>query len=400
MGAHFSVLSEFHTMIKSMLSLPGLNRPPAHWGARLRLALAVTFVVIGASGTCSQLLAQTSDDWHTGKRLDRFNQTPVSASWTDTPLRNVLTSFSETQRVGVFLDRRIDPSKLVNIAANGVSPERFLWEIAGTKRIGVCRVADIYFFGPPKTAAYLPTIWEQMETQSSRQRRTFKVQWERKTPLNTSSVVVVKQLLEQLASEHQFKIENPEAIPHDVWAQFKLPPTSLGGRVGIILAGFDKWFERSKDGTSIRIVDFPTIKTASLKTETLVDSQAMSKRMKDEFPKLKITATSKRFTASGAPLEIARLRREMVNLQTVKAVALDAKRFNLNTQAPRGSILATVAQQLNKKLKFTPEIQPMLQAEIQLEIKDATLNQLLDETLKGTELKYELTDTELVISAK
>ena len=400
MGAHFSVLSEIHTMVKSMLSLPGLNRSSAHGWSRLRLALAVTFVVIGSSGTCSQLLAQANDDWHTGNRLDRFNQTPVSASWTDTPLRNVLSSFSETQKVGVFLDRRIDPSQLVNIAAQNVSPERFLWKIAGTQTIGVCRVGDIYFFGPPETAACLPTIWKQMESQSGRQRRTFKVQWERKTPLSTSSVVVVKQLLEQLASEHQFEIENPEAIPHDVWAQVKLPPTSLGSRVGIILADFGKWFERSKDGTSIRIVDFPKIKTASLKTESLADPRAMSKKMKAEFPELKITGTSKRLTASGAPLEIAKLRRALVNSQTVKAVALSANRFNLNTQAPRGSILATVAQQLNKKLKFAPEVGQILQTEIQLQIKDATLNQLLDETLKGTELKYELTDTELVISGK
>jgi len=298
------------------------------------------------------------------------------------------------------MDRRIDPSQLVNIAAKNVSPERFLWEIAGTQKIGVCRVTDIYFFGPPKTTACLPTVWEQMEDQSARRRRTYQVRWERKAPLTSSSVVIIKQLLEQLANEHHFQIENPEAIPHDVWAPLKLPPTSLGGRVGIILAGFDKWFERSKDGTTIRIVAFPAIKTASLRTETLADPRAISKRMKAEFPELKITGTSKRLSASGAPLEIAKLRRALVNSQTVKAVALHANRFNLNTQAPRGSILATVAHQLNKKLKFAPEAQPIMQAEIQLQIKDATLNQLLDETLKGTELKYEITDTALVISGK
>jgi len=361
---------------------------------------AVVFVIIGASGTCSRLVAQSNDDWHTGKRLDRFNQAPVSASWADAPLRDVLGSFSASQKVGIFLDRRIDPSQLVNIAAKNVSPERFLWKIAGTQGIGVCRLADIYFFGPPQTTACLPTIWEQMERQSARQRRTYQVKWERKAPLASSSVVIIKPLLEQLANEHHFQIENPEAIPHDVWAPLKLPRTSLGGRVGIILAGFDKWFERSKDGTSIRIVDFPAIKTASLKTETLADPRAISKRMKVEFPELKITGTSKRLSASGAPLEIAKLRRALVNSQTVKAVALDANRFNLNTQAPRGSILATIAHQLSKKLKFTPEFQPMMQAEIQLQVKDATLDQLLDETLKGTELRYEMTDTELVISGK
>ena len=387
-------------MIKSMLSPLGLIQFRSGWRLNLDLALAITFVVIGAFGTSSELLAQANDDWHTGKRLDRFNQTPVSASWTDTPLRTVLNSFSESQKVGIFLDRRIDPSSLINITANDVSPERFLWKISESQRIGVCRVDDIYFFGPPKTAAYLPTIWEQMESQSSKQRRAFEVQWEKKSPLSTPQIVVVKQLLEQLASDNQFKIENPEAIPHDVWAQVKLPPTTLGGRVGLILAGFDQWFERSKDGTSIRIIDFPKIANASLSTESLADPRAVAKKMKLEFPELKISGNSKRLNASGAPLEIAKLRRVLVNSQTVEAVPTQVKRFNLSTQAPRGSILATVAQQLGKKLKYAPEIQTILQTEIELEVKDATLNQLLEQTLKGTELKYEMNDEELVISAK
>jgi len=402
MGDHFSASFQFPTTKKSMLSPLGYNpfRTRSGLGLRLAMMLAVTFVVIGPSGTCFGLITQVNNDWHTGKRLDRFNQTSVSGSWTDTPIRDALNSFSKSQKVGLFLDRRIDPSKLVNIAASNISPEGFLWQIAESQQIGVCRVADLYFFGPPKTAACLPTIWGQMESQSGRQRRTFEVQWEKKSPLRTSSVVVVKQLLEQLATEHQFKIENPEVIPHDVWAQFELPPTSLAGRVGIVLAGFDKWFERSKDGKSIRIIDFPKIEIASLKIESLADPRATSEEMKLEFPELKITGTSKRLTASGPPLQIARLRRALIKSQSVEAAAPDAIRFKLNTQAPRGSILATVAHQLNKKLKFSPEIQQMMQAEIQIQIKDATLNQLLDETLKGTELKYELTDTELVISAK
>lgn len=364
------------------------------------LVCLVTFVVIGAIGIASDANGQSIVDWHTGKRLERFNQTPVSGSWTQTPLRDVLNRFSNSQKVGIFLDRRIDPTTPINIAANNVSPERFLWDIADSQGLGVCRVGDLYFFGAPTTAASLPTLWDQMESQSERQRRNFKVQWKGKAPLTTPPVVVVKDLLQQLANQHQFEIENPEAIPHDVWAKFELPQTSLGGRVGIIVVGFGKWFERSADGKTIKIIDFPTVETALLKTETLPQPRAVAKQMKAKFPDLKIAGSTKRLTASGPPLEVARLRQALVKLQTVTAVAPESNRFNLNTQAPRGSILATVANQLNKKLESPPEIQPILQTEIKLKLADATLTQVLDETLKGTDLKYEMTESELIISAK
>lgn len=364
-----------------------------------RSVLVIAFVAFGAFGTSTQLFAQSSNDWHTGKRLDRFNQTPISASWTDTPLRQVLNRFSESQHVATFLDRRVDPSSPVNIVARNLNPEHFIWEIADSQELGMCRVADFYFLGPPETAASLPTLWQEMESQSGRHRKTFKVQWERKSTLTTNSVVVVKQLLDQLADEHGFKIENPDAIAHDVWGQVGLPETSVAGRVGIILVGFGKWFERSKDGTTIKIIDFPSIKSASFRNETLSDPAATAKRMKPAFPDLKISGNKKRLTASGPPLEVARLRRKLAQSQTVEPVAPENNRFSLNTKAIRGKILATVARQLGLELKFTAQTQPQLEEEIELQVKDASLSQLLDETLKGTGLKYETTDSELIISS-
>ena len=387
---------------KSMLSPFGINPIQTRSASRRcrRLDPVIAFVVFVVFGTCSTLLAQSNNDWHTGKRLDRFNQTPISASWTDTPLRQVLNRFSESQHVGTFLDRRADPSSLVNIAAKNMSPEHFLWEIAESQELGMCRVADFYFFGPPEISAALPTIWQQMESESGRQRKTFKVQWERKSTLTTKPVVVVKQLLDRLATEHGFEVENPQAIPHDVWARVELPETSVAGRVGIVLVGFGKWFERSKDGTKIKIIDFPSIKTASFRTVTLSDPQATAKKMKPDFPDLKISGNKKRLTASGPPLEVARFRRQLAQAQTVKPVAPENNRFSLNTQAPRGSILVTVARQLNLELEFYGESKSLLEEEVQLKIKDATLSQLLDETLKGTDLKYETTDGKLKISTK
>lgn len=363
------------------------------------MVLAIVFAVSVAGGTSAQLAAQSINDWHTGKRLDRFNRTPISASWADASLKRILNRFSQSQRVAVFLDRRVDPSPTMNITAKNLGAEALLWKIADSQELGMCRVADFYYLGPPETAASLPTLWQQMKAESGRKRKSFEVNWERKSALTTKSVVVVKELLDQLASKHRFEIENPEAVAHDVWGQVELPETSVAGRVGIILVGFGKWFERSQDGKKIRIIDFPSVETADFRTESLQDPAAAAKKMKGLFPNLKISGNRKRLTASGPPLEVARLRRQLAQSKTIEQATSETKRFSLNTSASRGAILATVAKQLNLELKFSAQAQATLQQEIRLQIKDATLVELLDETLKGTELKYETTENELVISS-
>ena len=389
-------------MKKNMLSPPDAHPAklqfPGQWYHRL--VLMSTFVVFVAAGTNVRLFAQSNNDWHTGKRLDRFNQTPISASWADASLSRVLKRIAQSQQIATFLDRRVDPSSPVNVTGKNISPEALLWKIADSQKLGVCRIADFYYLGPPQTAARLSTLWQQMESESGRNRKAFEVKWERKSRLTTKPVVVVKQILDQLATEHGFRIENPEALAHDVWAQVDLPQTSVAGQVGIILVGFGKWFHRSEDGTTISIIDFPSIETASFKTETLSDPKETAKQIKPQFPDLKISATKKRLTASGPPLEVARLRRHVAQSRVIQPVASEDKRFSLNTSAPRGAVLATVAKQLNLKLNYAAETQALLQEEIRLQIKDASLSQLLDETLKGTQLKYETTETELLILSK
>lgn len=375
------------------------------------IVTAMTFVATGMSpavgqlvhpsDTQSQLILDSHTNWKIGSQLDRFTLATISASWTEAELRNRLISFANTQKAAIFVDRRIDPSQPINLTLNHVSPEQFLWAVAAKQGIGVCRIGDFYYFGPPETAASLPTVWKKMRSESSKQKRSYEIDWTQRQALKTTQVVNIKQLIEELAAANQFQISNPEKIPHDIWAEFELPKMSLDGRLAILLVGFDQFFSRSSDGKTIEIVDFEPVKRALYETAKIDTPRDVAKELKPKFPNLKITATKTRLSVSGPPLEVANLRATLIGRQSVQKVDLqDIAYEKVTARASRLAFLQKVAKQVGRQLIFDSELKPRLDEQINLELKKVSVFELLEATLEGSRLQYEISDTEIRISER
>lgn len=367
-------------------------------GCSLAGVLCETVAYSKQPTTKNSIQSAPSVDWLTGTKLDRFNQSSLSVSWAEAPLKARLKNYAKLKKTAIFLDRRVDPSLSMNLIANSVSPEQFLWAAADSQELGVCRVGDVYYFGPQKTTASLPTIWSSMTRETSRQKRAYKVDWSSKNQLTTDTIVEPKQLLEKIAKENNFVIENLDELPHDLWAKVQLPTMSLDGQVGIILVGFDKWFERSEDGKSIKIVDFEEVKVATLTVRRSInfpEPRKVADKLREEHPTLKISANKQRLSASGPPLELAKLKSTMVKMQVTQKVDPDLIRFNVTTTAARLTFLRTIAAQSEKKLVYDPSLQKQLEEVIALKLKNVSLTELLEASIEGTGLKHEMKSTEL-----
>lgn len=340
--------------------------------------------------------------WRTGKQLDDSNQLALSAWWTDAPIRDRITTFSIHQQFGCFLDRRIDPTLKINTGIDNGTTEQFLWRVAAQQGLGVCRLEDFYYFGPLPTAAKLPIAWNELKTETHQSRKSFKVAWNKQQAIQTTAIVQPKSLLQQLAADNHFEIQNLDALPHDVWSGFQLPPTTLEGRVAIILVGFDKWFTRSPDGTSIEIVDFPEILKGTTLFEGLDDARSAVKNLRRKNPELKISFKGKtRMSASGDPTDLARLRKEMVDAQIPRIDPNSISVFSLKkTRAPRIAILQRIAEQTKHPLTL-PSPQPRALLElVEIDVQDASLREIIQAVLKESNLKFDLAPGKLTISAK
>ena len=358
----------------------------------------VSIIAIATLGRVSAFGQAVSPDntnikWHTGRKLDQFNKLAISVWWKDAEIRDRVELFSQRQEIAVFLDRRIDPSTPVQLTIENCTKEQFLWALAKQSDLGICRIEDFYYFGPVKTAASLPTVLRQLR-QSTTAKKRSKVDWNDDQPLKTESVVEPKKILLQLAKANRFAIRNLDSVPHDLWAGIDLPNSSLNVRVGILLVGFGKTFQRNDDGDIITIVDFPELDSTEASFRDLDNALELSRKLRPKFPQLKISAKGKkRIDVSGPPTQVSAIGHLIVAAQRPIGVDGGESTFTLTTRAARGAVLATAAARSNIVLDFDKtnrQLVTSLNEPVEINAVNATLAELLQLALDGTNLKYEI----------
>ncbi len=92
------------------------------------------------------------------------------------------------------------------------------------------------------------------------------------------------------------------------------------------------------------------------------------------------------------------LRGETIRTTTTKP---SLKRFTLRvTQAPAAAIIDSISQQQKLVVRFDPGLATKLQSRVDLDLKEATLDELLKKTLEPLGLVYQLKDQQLTIAEK
>lgn len=337
-------------------------------------------------------------DWKTGRKILAANELAVSVSWSNAPIRSRLQSFSGTQKLAFFLDRRIDPSLKINTRIRNGTTEQFLWQLASEQGIGVCRIEDFYYFGPTDTTEKLPLAIEALKQESTTRGKAFRKQWSKRRPIQTTEIIQPKQLLSRLAIENGFSIDNLDALPHDVWSRIALPSTTLEGRVAIVLAGFNKWFVRSEDGTSIEIIDFPRIESMKISIPTSGNARVIVKNLKQQFPDRLLSAKGKtRLNVTGTPAQIATVWQKVVESQPPIRNPTGMTPFSLTVRALRINILEKIVADTDRKLIVPIPAPKTLTEPVDLKVVKVPLSELIDEVLKGTGLKFDMDDDTLTI---
>lgn len=344
-----------------------------------------------------QISTETATKWRTGDELEFHLRQPISVTFSAVPLRSRLVTLGQQQRVGIFVDRRLDPNLPITLAARDLTLEQLLWQIATKQQIGVCRLNDFYYFGPLETAASLPILWQQLTTETMTHKRNHAIDWSQRLPFVLPELTVPGEYLSEMGQRNRFEFMG-DPLPHDLWSAIELPSMTLDQQVALIGVGFGNWMQRSADGKQIRWIAFPKEASGKIAFKEIEGARKLLPELRQKFPDAKLSATERMLTVSGTAAELTAIRAVLVAKQRPRAVSSnDQRRYTLTTRASRGSILASVAQQLEKKLDFDPTDAELLQAEIQLSVKEVTLETLLEQTLDGSGLTYEIDSDRLRI---
>ena len=336
-------------------------------------------------------------DWLKGKELSDSANLAITAQLMGSPIRDRLLTFAEKERVGIFVDRRVDVSKRLNFGVTDLTRDQLLWKIADETDIGVCQIGDAYYFGPQEVAAILPVLLYELKKESARLKRNRDTpKWTDRAEISWARFSEPKKLVEALCAANSIELTNTNAIPHDLWPATSLPKLSLDQRLALLVLGFDGWIERSSRGNA-RIIPFPNPEKGTCEIKNVKAASAVARRLKAEFTDVRFSASGKTIKATGSINDLTAARKWIVDQQIPITGNPDNEVFDINTTAQRGSILSSLANQMGVRLSFAPEQRPILAESISIKMIQQPATEIIRKTLEGTGLKYRVDDSQLSI---
>lgn len=344
---------------------------------------------------------QESTEWASGKAFENAaRRASVSVFWEQAPLKSQLLALARNQRVAILLDRRVDPGRKIDWRSRDLNLEQFLWELGAEQELGVAQIGDLFYYGPRETALSLAQqnqLWARITADSTlppalRNRLIEPVRWNNSVPFDPVA------WLTRDAAAAGIEFVNPEQLPFDWWGPLDWPQMPRYQAYQLLLAGFGMGLELDSDALLIVPLKLPDKLTCEYSLEGL-DAAAV-KPLAEEFAQLDWQVKGKQLTATGQPVDHARLQRRLALLRRPPKESEGAQVFTLKTNAPRGSILATIAQQLGVKLQYADELRPLLSQRVELDVQRVSIEQLLGETLRDSGLTYRLENGVLELQAK
>jgi hypothetical protein len=341
--------------------------------------------------------------WKTGAALARQLEQPAGIRWQQQALRHGLNRLSSAYGVAIFLDRRIDPDQLVSITIQDVPLETLLSQVAAKSQGDSARQGSVIYVGPPETAAELATLaalrrQEIAKLSSEARARLLKAKtwrWEELTQ--------PRQLVVELAREAGVTVTNLDAVPHDLWPAVELPLLAWVDRLTLVLAGFGLTFELDAAGNVLRLVAMPRGAVLEKRYMPGGSANALAAQLRRVLPEANIRVEQGQIILSGRQEDHEKVERLLAgqSVRTSKpGKAQGEKLYTMQVASePAGNVVRSVAKSLNKELKYDSLLLERLKKPVTFDVKDVTLEFLLQATLEPQGLTYQITERDLIVTA-
>jgi hypothetical protein len=167
----------------------------------------------------------------------------IDAHWTGVPLREVAARLTDRGGVAIVVDRRLDPSAPIALAASGEPLDTVLEAVAAQGGAEVA-LLDGHARIAPAAAAALARAGEAAREQEIR-RLEPKLQRlaQARRAWTWPDGAQPRDLLAAAAAEAGIAIEGLGTLPHDHFPAADLPPLPLAERLDLVLAHFDRRIE-------------------------------------------------------------------------------------------------------------------------------------------------------------
>lgn len=168
----------------------------------------------------------------------RALETRVTVRLRDAPMRAALSRLAEAAGLVLWLDRRVDPDQPVVLEAQD-EPIGDVFNLAAENAgCAVVCVGGLVYVGPREAVAELPAALDRRRVQVEATPRKTRRAFLHTQAMSWPELAQPRDLIERMLGEQRLRLDNPEAIPHDLWRAGALPEAPLADRLTILLYGF------------------------------------------------------------------------------------------------------------------------------------------------------------------
>ena len=367
-----------------------------NWPTWLVAAGFILLVMHGHEPVCGQDIS-----WKSGPALRKQLEMPLSLVWGQREIREAVASLAKSTGVAIFLDRRLDPSRTLDLTVTDEPLKTVLLRVAEQAEGGVALVGSVVYVGPKDTAGRLATLAAVRRQSTGVFAANVKSALAKSEPLAWDELTEPSLLIGEVAQRGGVRIENAEVIPHDLWPAAEWPGMPWAERMTILLAGFDLTYEPASPD-SIRLVPIPR----ELELEKSYTPRGAVERaaadLKRLVPAATIAVDGKRLRVVASAEDHERIERLLggESIATTK-VTPGQKRYTLTVEnQPAGAVVKTIAGQLGKELTYDPAAVEKLQTKVSFTVKEVPLEELMAKTLGPLGLTYRIEGPSLVIAAQ
>jgi len=332
-----------------------------------------------------------SPNWLTGKAFDQQLELPADLACANRPLGTVLVNLAQSQRLAIWLDRRVDPDRLLALSISAEPLKAVLEQIAAREELGYSTLGPVVYFGPTDAAAKLRTLAylrnEELKSLAAARRKAFtnhrSWQW--------NDLATPRDLLSLLAREAHVDFSGLEQVPHDLWPARSLPALSWIDRLTLVAIQFNLTFQVAPDGKSVALVGVPDTVVASRSYPAGADGRETVRTWAGQFPQADVSLAGDHIVVQGHVEDLEAILAGTTTRRTTTKVTSPGKQvYKLTTEKPLGVLLEELGKRLELDFQLDrsaiAEAGISLQQIVSVKVEDVSLDELIDAVLAPAKL--------------
>jgi hypothetical protein len=268
---------------------------------RLVRSLVSPLAAFVVSGALLNAVTSPAAEPLAGKKFDEALNQKIVRAWgggESDSLRMALQQPTESSRVSILLDRRVDPTQSVTLALPATPLRDVIVALAQSAKAEAVVVGSVVYVGPEASAKKLRTLIELRKEELSKlagtAKKTDKSPWRNPAVSLTQPRTFAWQdfdrprdILKQVSGKLKLEIDGLDKLPHDLWAGASLTQVTAVEALSLLLVPFEQTFEFVPDRAAIRVVPIPE-RVALERSYPLTSAQEIVALANARFPAAKV----------------------------------------------------------------------------------------------------------------